>query len=283
MKSGHKIIGLKQGWQRVILFLLIGIIFPSFTGAITELIILKILKLDRYGSELFFVFGQSWGLIFILYIFLKEIENEKIQYIGFTKVNIQKIFQSFLYPIMIFSIPFLVLILLGFVIIQKFEFSIIKLMSLAFLFIFVAIYEELLFRGYLLKTLCKSFSKVKSIFLISILFSLIHLFNSNLSIIGTTNIFLFSVFVSMVFLESENIFYPIFIHWFWNFLQAAFGYHVSGSKSVSLFTIDSFGNRMINGGDFGIEGSILVTLAILMACCIYLSKSNLYERKTKEN
>jgi len=135
-----------------------------------------------------------------------------------------------------------------------------------FLFILVAINEELLFRHLFFSHLCKRFNIKYSIIICSLIFSLIHLGNDNFNWVGFVTIFLFGVLMSLFYIKYNNLSVPIASHFAWNFFQGpVFGYPVSGLQVKSIFSADIAGhNFYLNGGNFGAEGSILVVLIIII-------------------
>ena len=59
---------------------------------------------------------------------------------------------------------------------------------------------------------------------------------------------------------------PIGAHLTWNYLQGPiFGFEVSGNKINSLFEQKPNGHELLTGGNFGFEGSIILTLFLIMS------------------
>ena len=145
------------------------------------------------------------------------------------------------------------------------------LLYLVVLFVAVSLAEELLFRGYLLPYLLKHYATVWAIVLSSVLFAAMHLGNDNVSLIGITNIFLAGVLFAQLRIIYQNLWVPLGVHFIWNYLQgAAFGFSVSGiaTESILVPTFDT--PSIINGGEFGLEGSI-ITVFLLVAAIILLT------------
>jgi hypothetical protein len=57
-----------------------------------------------------------------------------------------------------------------------------------------------------------------------------------------------------------------------------FGYHVSGQKIESVFAIKLSGSKLLNGGGFGFEGSLVCTILSVVIIAVilfyYLAKTN---------
>ncbi|WP_081752216.1 CPBP family intramembrane glutamic endopeptidase [Paenibacillus sp. 1-18] len=109
-----------------------------------------------------------------------------------------------------------------------------------------------------------------SICLTSLLFSLIHGGNEGYSFVAFTNIFILSVVLAFVTIRTKTIWTAISFHIPWNFLQGSiFSVPVSGRETSGIYGIKLTGNDLITGGSFGIEGSI-VTLVVLVVLAIIL-------------
>ncbi len=138
--------------------------------------------------------------------------------------------------------------------------------------------EEILLRGYYFVSGCYSSKNVAlALFASSAFFAFLHLGNAGVSIMGILNIFLFGVFAALYFLRRGSIWGIGAIHSMWNFAQGnIFGCSVSGNASGSsiLTTANVAGNTIFNGGAFGPEGSIGVTVILFAAIVILLPMKN---------
>jgi membrane protease YdiL (CAAX protease family) len=109
----------------------------------------------------------------------------------------------------------------------------------------------------------------------ALLFSLLHLGNPDVSVIALVNIFLFGLFASMLTLRRGSVWMVGALHSMWNFAQGnLFGIPVSGlrgspSPLESEFVPGTW-QTLLNGGDFGLEGGLAVTLALLVGCAVLL-------------
>jgi len=133
-----------------------------------------------------------------------------------------------------------------------------------FLFIIVAVMEELLMRGYILKNLMISYNKYVALIVSSVLFSLMHGFNPNIDLFALTNIFLAGILLGISYIHTKNLWFPIALHLSWNLFQTILGFNVSGQKTYSLIEFGITENNLLNGGEFGFEGSILSLIAMLI-------------------
>lgn len=146
-------------------------------------------------------------------------------------------------------------------------------MLLAALFLSApAAFEEVLFRGYLFQTLVRARKTIFGVVLTSALFATLHSMNPNVTEIAILNTFLAGVWFATAYLISKNLWFPIAIHFAWNWTQVViFGAELSGFGSfVStpfLKEIDK-GPAWITGGDYGNEGGLACTAAMLAAISV---------------
>jgi hypothetical protein len=141
------------------------------------------------------------------------------------------------------------------------------------LFRIVSLSEELLFRGYILNNLLMSGKRYNALILSSVIFALFHSINPNLTLLAFVNIFLAGMLLGSSYIFTQNIWFPLSLHLFWNFFQGAvFGYPVSGHEIDSLFSFQPLGKNLLHGGEFGFEGSMICTIFVsftVVALLIY--------------
>lgn len=153
------------------------------------------------------------------------------------------------------------------------DFSI-KLILLYLLgFFFQGMSEEFIFRGCLMNSLGGNHSPYLAIGISSFAFAAAHLANPGISVLAMINLTLFGVFAAVYMIYSDDIWGVCAIHSIWNFSQGnIFGISVSGSvKAESVFrTVSNSDSDILNGGKFGIEGSIFTTLVLCAGTAIML-------------
>lgn len=146
------------------------------------------------------------------------------------------------------------------------------------IFIFVGINEELFARGY-----CMTVLKQTKIYWVpivgsSVIFSLMHSMNQGISLLAYINLFLFGITMGYLFIKTKNIWMGIGYHITWNYFQGnVFGFLVSGNNTDSLYNIKLINQNIINGGNFGPEGGLVVT--ILLVITIFIIYKFLPSRK----
>ena len=126
--------------------------------------------------------------------------------------------------------------------------------------------EELVFRGYPMQILMKGIGPVPAVLVMSGLFGLLHYLNPNATWLGTLNVFLAGVLLSAAYLRTRSLWFPFGIHIGWNLgLGPIFGFPVSGLTISSIWASQGLGADWVTGGEFGPEGGVLGTLAIVVA------------------
>lgn len=134
--------------------------------------------------------------------------------------------------------------------------------------------EELLCRGFLMNLLSVKLGIWPAIIINSIIFTALHGMNNGITPLALINLTLAAMFFSLVFYLTNSLIFVGAIHTAWNFLLGpVIGMAVSGGEtSISVFqTVPDMQKSLYNGGDFGLEGGIIVTV-ILTMCCIMIYK-----------
>jgi membrane protease YdiL (CAAX protease family) len=128
------------------------------------------------------------------------------------------------------------------------------------LFIPAALHEELVFRGYPYQLL-RGVNRPFAIVLSSMLFAGLHAGNDDVTWLALVNIFLGGVILALAYERYRRLWMPIGLHFTWNIMSGPIlGYDVSGfTSSRSLLVAVVGGPAILTGGDFGIEGSIVLT------------------------
>lgn len=144
-------------------------------------------------------------------------------------------------------------------------------------FFLMAFYEELIFRGYILKTIETNFNLISAIIITSLLFSIAHSLRPNFSIISFSNIFLFGCFLSLICIYYNNLWLVIGIHFSWNFLMWFFNYPLSGAKYPNpVIKLNYVEYSFLSGSKFGPEDSVLLAILTLVIIVFIAQK---YKKK----
>ena len=140
----------------------------------------------------------------------------------------------------------------------------------ALLFIFAALAEEALFRGYPLQTLTRARLAWLAILLTSVPFAAVHLRNPNV-VKGFTfiNTALAGVWLAVAYLRTRSLWLPLGVHWAWNWaLGSLFGLPVSGITTIApnpLLHGTDLGPAWLTGGSYGVEGGLACTIALTIS------------------
>ena len=266
-----------SGWIKSLLFIPLIFISEIFGALMLILIGYDISELSSIStiSESTLALQKFFSLsicLLLLWLFMKFIDKQDFVYLGF---QIKKRLNDFTLGMLIgFSImfsAFLILLLLGEITYEGYNINFNNIVISILLFTGVSIFEEVIFRGYMLKNLLESFNPYFALFISSIFFSLIHGSNPNVTILGLSNIFLAGIFLGASYVFTKNLWFPIALHFSWNFFQSMFGFRVSGMDFYSIIDFNILENNSLNGGEFGFESSIL-SLFIITVSTIFIWK-----------
>ena len=228
-------------------------------------------------------------LILLTILFCKFFQKRNVRTLGFVKKNFVK---EYLLGLLIGFVIFSSAVLIGLITGSLEISSSISNCSIGFLVLFFLGYmiqgmaEEVFCRGYLLVSIARRYSLVLAILLNSIFFAMGHLGNDGITPLSVVNLTLCGIFFSLYFVKRGNIWGVGAIHTIWNFVQGNFyGIKVSGmacSCSVLQTTIDT-NKTIINGGDFGLEGGLAVTIVLIVGIVILYIRTPKEETNKAEN
>jgi membrane protease YdiL (CAAX protease family) len=124
-----------------------------------------------------------------------------------------------------------------------------------------AVHEELLFRGYPFQKLF-AWSKLFAIFAGAFVFAALHSSNTSVTLLGLVNVFLGGILLGVAYQRHLRLWFPIGLHLAWNITSGPIlGHEVSGYAPLESVLVEiGSGPAWLSGGEFGIEGSVLMTL-----------------------
>ncbi len=265
--------------------LLVPILVVTFIIVLNQLLIIPLIFIFNDSFKEVMSFSGTSNLVTqVLSVFLAIFLTTKIsklstEQLGFSKDNIvASYFKGSLFGTL--QILFVFSIILGLEAVEIYyvaNIPMILFIKVFIFFIFQGLFEELLFRGYLMPVFSKVIGIKFTIILLSFLFTCIHLLNPNLSMIGLTNVFLAGITFSLIYYYTGNIWLVGAMHTFWNFILGFIvGSQVSGIPTFYsiLFSLPVEGKDLISGGEFGFEASIVETILELAISlfAIYLIK-----------
>lgn len=137
--------------------------------------------------------------------------------------------------------------------------------------------EETLTRGIIFRITEEKLGSYIALIISALLFGAAHLANPHSSITAAIGLAIQAgLLLGSAYIYARNLWFPIAIHFAWNFTQSAiFGASVSGNAiGKTLITSKIEGAEWITGGQFGPEGSIQATVFCLCATIVLLFLSH---------
>ena len=276
---------IKHGWLRAVLFFISFFIFVSLFDLVGIAIVSLMTEYSfkEYISDtallmenkmmLLMMVCQLAGTLFTVWLFQRYINREPFSSIG---IQFNGYEDDFIFGLLIglglIVMGFGILIIFNFISITSLQFSFIDQLFYLCLFAVVSLNEEIAMRGYILQNLSSSFNKYIALALSSLVFMIMHIGNPNMSAIPLFNLFLAGLFLGIYCIHRKNLWFPIGAHFTWNYFQGpVLGFEVSGNEVNSLFIQRLDGSDLITGGQFGFEGSIILTTFMIIGI-IYLDR-----------
>lgn len=143
------------------------------------------------------------------------------------------------------------------------------------------IMQELLVRGYIYQLLKRNYNIFVSAIVTTALFLFCHGGAIEAGIIPILNIVTMSIFMTLILEYTQSIIAPIIIHFIWNFI----GGIILGGISLAddypyIFKLAYYGNKLLTGGIYKIEGSIVVLIIniVFIILFYYLFKKSIFKK-----
>ena len=150
-----------------------------------------------------------------------------------------------------------------------------------FRFLIVAVSEEMVFRGVLFRWIDRRFGFWWALAVSGVVFGLVHISNDNATLWSSIAIALEAgLLLAAAYKWSGSLWFPIGIHWAWNFAQGnIFDFAVSGNDSgASLIQATVNGPDWLTGGSFGAEASVIAIVVGLALTAVFVM--SLLKRQT---
>ncbi|MGB1205766.1 MAG: lysostaphin resistance A-like protein [Chitinophagales bacterium] len=228
-------------------------------------------KLDSTSEPIwlmFFYLTATIGILSITWFFRTYIDRKSFKSLGFEWQGEQKkdAIVAFFLGLALIVVGFILFLGLGLVSITAITFAPKILLTYVVILICVSLVEEVSIRGYVLKNLLEATDKYVALVITASCFGLLHIANPNVNMLSMLNIFLAGILLGLYYIYRQNLWFPIALHFSWNFFQGpVFGFEVSGIELNSLITQKISGSTWLTGGDFGLEGSALLSVLLLFA------------------
>ena len=258
--------------NEIIIF--IGLFLMALIALGIVQMIFSTLNLDDQ-SPLGFFFNHISYIAFpiMVIIYASKIEKRSLRSVGFTKENI---IPSILKGFGIGFFLILSIMLLG-VLLGQFKYEGIDFSACIYLPLFLIGYaiqsfgEEIICRGWALTYFSKRHGILLAILISNIAFVIPHMGVAGFDILTAINIFLIGTLFAIIFLKYDNIWIVGAVHATWNFLSGPlFGVDVNGFSTISLLKLSKISPNILNGGSYGPESSLLVTIVVVIAIILAL-------------
>lgn len=216
-------------------------------------------------QDLIIAFFDLLGVCFIIWLFMKYIDKEKMVTLGL-KINkkLKEFYIGFGIGSAIIVVGYLTLFFLGEIEFENINVNYQNILISILYYALVALFEEITMRGYVLRNFMSSFNKYVALILSSLLFAFMHYSNANTNTLTLVNIFLAGIMLGSSYTYSRNLWFPIGMHFGWNLAQSFLGFNVSGNDSYSIIINIYDTTNILNGGEAGFEGSVIATVLILI-------------------
>ncbi len=277
--------GLYKGlpaWASIVIYLILFLFLSAIAGMGVSLLT-KAHAIDSQVWLLLMSLGTLVVVLFSTWIMLCVFDRRPFSDLGFgLKGRWKDLLAGGCVAAVLYAAGFGLLCWLGEIEVVRMQWNVASL-SLSFLtFVLVAFSEEIMTRGYILGRLLHTrLNRFAALAISSLLFSLLHVFNPNVAFLPLLNIWLAGCLLGASYLYTRNLWLPISLHLFWNWIQGpVLGYSVSGyDQGGSLLTLRMPKDTLLNGGAFGFEGSLLCTLLLVVATVLIIVY---FERRTRK-
>ncbi len=258
--------------------IIIGLLICGVMVSLGQLSVSKLLDLTALDKEIknliIGIVAAILAIVSYTYLF-KFYEKRKIE--EFSKIGLPKhLTIGIVFGVLLQSLTIFVIYLKG-------GYSIVSINPILFLvppftMAFTStIFEEILMRGIIFRITEEKLGSYFALLISAILFGAMHLANPNSSLAAAIGLAIQAgLLLASAYIYSRNLWFPIAIHFAWNFTQSAiFGANVSGNTiSKTLITSKIAGAEWFTGGEFGPEGSIQAIAFCFIATVILLILSH---------
>ena len=276
---------IKYGWLRAVLFLISALIMTVIFSSVAVIVIALIYGMDlaslsTNARDLIKDLGLPANIIISLFGFLAMlltawlfrhfIDRQSFRSLGFSFTGrIKDLLFGFILGFVMISAGFVVLLVSGTLSLEMIQANGLLLFGYLIFFLIGSCNEEIMIRGYILTNLCSSMNRYLALFLSSLLFALMHLGNSNVTWLAFINILLAGVLLGIYFIHQKNLWLPIGLHFSWNYFQGpVYGFEVSGVNIKGMVIQNMSGEDWLTGGPFGLEGSLITTVLMVLAITV---------------
>lgn len=210
-------------------------------------------------------------LLVSYFYFFKLYEKREIKELSKTNLKTE-LLGGFVFGFLVLSLVILILFLLGYYTVDSISDFSYLLAPFSFLVI-AALIEEVFFRLIIYRIIEKWLGTYLALLIISIIFTVPHLFNDNVTLLSVLLLLTFGFAHSIMYTYTKRLWLPFAFHLGWNFAQPFYGSNLSGTEEGHIINSTFDGPILLIGSDFGIEDSILSIILLFIVCILFLKLS----------
>ncbi len=231
---------------------------------------------DPQTITLITYFGYAF-IIGAIVLFWKLIQKKTVRDLGFTGNPVSYLTGALIGAVLVL-ISTIVIVLTGAIkfngVFDKINIPMVAAMLICY--VLQGAMEEILCRGVVHQLLIKKTSVPVTIGVSAALFTIPHLSgmsgDSPMNVAaGIVNLILISVIFSLLTLRFKSIWATCGLHSLWNYILCSIlGLNLSGIDETvaSVFNMTSVGSNILNGGEYGIEASIITTAVLSVSIAV---------------
>ncbi|WP_285827166.1 type II CAAX endopeptidase family protein [Bacteroides acidifaciens] len=262
-------------WACIPLFIVVFFVCMGLYGILAQGFLSLVLGVEaRHPGMVGYILLEGGMLLAVLTaaVIMLRLERRPFSDLGLSvKGHAKGLWYGFLMAVLLYLVGFGLSLVMGEVEVTGFQFRPLDLLGALLFFGLVALFEEILMRGYILGHLLHTrLNKFLSLFISAALFAFLHIFNPEIAFLPMINLVLAGMLLGASYLYTRNLCFPLSLHFFWNWIQGPIlGYQVSGNNFMStMLKLHMPEENVLNGGAFGFEGSLICT--VLMIVCTIL-------------
>lgn len=262
-------------WACIPLFVVVFFVCMGLYGILAQGFLSLVLGVEaRHPGMVGYILLEGGMLLAVLTaaVIMLRLERRPFSDLGLSvKGHAKGLWYGFLMAVLLYLVGFGLSLVMGEVEVSGFQFRPLDLLGALLFFGLVALFEEILMRGYILGHLLHTrLNKFLSLFISAALFAFLHIFNPEIAFLPMINLVLAGMLLGASYLYTRNLCFPLSLHFFWNWIQGpVLGYQVSGNNFMStMLKLHMPEENVLNGGAFGFEGSLICT--VLMIVCTIL-------------
>lgn len=262
-------------WACIPLFIVVFFVCMGLYGILAQGFLSLVLGVEaRHPGMVGYILLEGGMLLAVLTaaVIMLRLERRPFSDLGLSvKGHAKGLWYGFLMAVLLYLVGFGLSLVMGEVEVSGFQFRPLDLLGALLFFGLVALFEEILMRGYILGHLLHTrLNKFLSLFISAALFAFLHIFNPEIAFLPMINLVLAGMLLGASYLYTRNLCFPLSLHFFWNWIQGpVLGYQVSGNNFMStMLKLHMPEENVLNGGASGFEGSLICT--VLMIVCTIL-------------